>query len=258
MAQDQTSSRLLGSVEKAIAVLEALATGGEPLGTNEIARRVGVNASTTSRLLATLAAAGYVEREAASGRFRLGVRLLQLGTHVLAHLDVRRLARPLLVEIEEATGETATLSLPAGGEAVTVDYVPSRSAVRSVTPIGRPSIAHATAVGKVMLAFDRGAVALLPQTLERFTPATVVDHDRLARALDGIRAAGRATAVGEREPDLNAVAAPVLDHTGGLAAILGVQGPRGRFEGEALERAGDLVVDAAARLSQAIGHDLAP
>lgn len=236
-------------------MLEALAAGGEALGTNEIARRVGVNASTTSRLLATLVAAGYVEREPASGRFRLGVRLLQLGTHVLAHLDVRRLARPLLVEIEEATGETATLSLPAGGEAVTVDYVPSRSAVRSVTPIGRPSIAHATAVGKVMLAFDAGARALLsPAVLERFTPATIVDAAALDEALAQVRAAGRAVAVGEREPDLNAVAAPVLDHTDGLAAIIGVQGPRGRLDDVELERAAALAIDAAARLSRAIGH----
>ncbi len=111
-----------------------------------------------------------------------------------------------------------------------MDYVPSRSAVRSVTPIGRPSIAHATAVGKVMLAFDAGARALLPAVLERFTPATIVDAAALDEALAQVRAAGRAVAVGEREPDLNAVAAPVLDHTDGLAAIIGVQGPRGRLD----------------------------
>ena len=94
-----TPGRPVAAVERALTVLEILADANEPLGVNEIARRLDVSASSASRLLGTLAAHGLVEKVPATGRFRLGVRLLQLGTHVLQRLDVRALARPLTATI---------------------------------------------------------------------------------------------------------------------------------------------------------------
>ena len=190
------AARTLGSVERAIAVLDALADADAPLGTNELARRLGTNASTVSRLLGTLAAAGLVERVEETGRYRLGVRLLALGTRVQAGLDVRRLAHPLLERLEAATGETATLSLPAGGEAVTIDFVASRASVRSIAAGGRPSLAHATAVGRVLLAFGTDGVEALATPLQRFTAQTVTDPGALAAAVAATRADGLGRAVG--------------------------------------------------------------
>ena len=92
----QPAVRHVASVERALAVLEALADGSPELGTNELARRTGINASTVSRLLATLAGAGFVEHIPENGRYRLGIRLLQLGNAVLARLDLRDIARPHL------------------------------------------------------------------------------------------------------------------------------------------------------------------
>src|SRR5439155_26020677 len=117
----QPAVRHVAAVERALAVLDALSDGAPPeLGTNEIARRTGINASTVSRLLATLASAGIVEHVPATGRYRLGVRLLQLGNAVLARLDLREVARPHLYALVEETGETATLSAPGERDAVTV------------------------------------------------------------------------------------------------------------------------------------------
>ena len=143
--------RHVAAVERAIAVLEALA-GGE-LGTNEIARRTGLNASTASRQLATLVAGGLVEHVAETGRYRLGLRLVELGNAALGRLDLRELARPQLQALVDVTGETATLSVPVERDAITVDFVQSPQSVRSVAQLGRPSIGHATAAGKVVLAF---------------------------------------------------------------------------------------------------------
>lgn len=248
------AARTLGSVERAIAVLDALAEAAAPLGTNELARRVGTNASTVSRLLGTLAAAGLVERVEETGRYRLGVRLLALGARVQAGLDVRGLAHPLLERLEAQTGETATLSLPAGGEAITIDFVASRSSVRSIAAVGRPSIAHATAVGKVLLAFGADGVDTLATPLARFTAQTVTDPAGLAEAVETTRTGGLGRAVGEREPDLNAIAAPVLDHRGTLAAILGVQGPSSRFDTAAMDAAAGPLRTAADELARAIGR----
>src|SRR5260370_817927 len=108
----QPAIRHVAAVERALAVLDALSNGDSELGTNEIARRTGINASTVARLLATLAGAGMVERVTATGRYRLGLRLLQLGNTVLARLDLREVARPHLQALVAKTGETATLSAP--------------------------------------------------------------------------------------------------------------------------------------------------
>ena len=243
--------RRVAAVERSLRVLEALADAGGELGTNELARRTRVNPSSVSRLLATLAAGGYVDHDENSGRYRLGVRLLQLGNVVLAGLDLRELARPHLEALVEATGETATLSVPGEREAVTVDFAQSESSVQSVARLGRPSVAHATAAGKVLLAF--GDVPLPSGGLERFTPRTVTDPRKLAAAVDRVRERGWAEAAGERERDLNAIAAPVFRADGGLAGILGLQGPEGRFDRGARLRAVEPLVAHGQAVSHALG-----
>jgi DNA-binding IclR family transcriptional regulator len=153
----QAGRRSVGSVTRAVALLDALAGSESGLGVNELARRIGVNASTASRLLATLQEGGLVTRDQGGGPYRLGLRLVTLADRVLAQQDVRTLARPLLMRLAAETGETATLSLPADQAAITVDFVQSPSSVVSMARVGRPSIPHATAAGKVMLAFAQGA-----------------------------------------------------------------------------------------------------
>jgi len=244
------AQRTVAAVERALAVIDAL-EDGEELGTNELARRTGLNASTTSRLLATLAAGRLVEHVEDTGRYRLGPRFVQLGNAVLSRLDLREVARPHLRALAQATGETATLSAPGDPDAVTVDFVQGPGSVVSVARLGRPSIAHATATGKVALAF--GAATLPPGRLERFTPNTVTDRDRLAVELERVSAEGFADAEGEREVDLNAVAAPVFGSRGELAAILGVQGPASRFDRAAMRRAAEPLLGLSRAVSDALG-----
>jgi DNA-binding IclR family transcriptional regulator len=224
----QPAVRHVAAVERALAVLDALSNGAPELGTNEIARRTGINASTVSRLLATLVSSGLVEHLEDSGRYRLGVRLLQLGNIVLGRLDLREVARPHLQALVEDIGETATLSVAGEPDAITVDFVQSDASVQSVARLGRPSVAHATAVGKVLLAYrDR---PLPSGALKRYTEKTIVDRGALAGELERVRASGHAAALCEREEDLNAIAAPVRGPRGDLAGILGVQGPSTRFD----------------------------
>ncbi len=235
-----------GPVERAVGVLDVLAGASADLGNNEIARSLGVHPSTVSRLLKTLVDAGLVRRVPTSGRFQLGPRLVELGNAALARIDLRQLARPHLLALTAATGETATLSVPDGETTITVDFVQSPSSVRSVAVIGRPSIPHATAVGKVFLAYGPGLPA---GSLASYTPRTVTDRARLGVELEQIKGRGWAQAVGEREPDLNAVAAPVLDAAGTLVGLLGVQGPAARFDRHAMRAAADHLVAAGSRLA---------
>ena len=167
------------------------------------------------------------------GPFRLGLALVTLADRVLARMDLRSLARPVLVELMERTGETATLSVPGEREAITVDSVPSRSSVVSMARLGRPSVAHATAVGKVMLAFGgTGGRVFVPREreLRAFTARTITDRAKLAAEVLAVRQRGYGTVFGEREVDVNAIAAPVFDRDGALTAILGLQGPANRLD----------------------------
>jgi IclR family acetate operon transcriptional repressor len=240
--------RHVAAVERAVAVLDALEEG--ELGTNEIARRAGLNASTASRQLATLAAGGLVEHVPESGRYRLGLRLIELGHAALGRQDLRELARPRLQALVDATAETATLSVPGEADAITVDFVQSPRSVRSVAQLGRPSVGHATAAGKIVLAFGRRRSA---SRLQRFTERTIVDPEELKAELDRVRRDGYARATDEREAGLAAVAAPVLGQSGELVAVLGVQGPSERFRGQALTAAVLALDDEAGRLSRSVG-----
>jgi len=245
--------RYVAAVERALAVLDAVAEADD-VGTNEIARRTGINASTVSRLLATLASRDLVRHVEGTGRYRLGPRLVQLGNAALAGLDLRELARPVLTELAADTGETATLSAPGDPDAITVDFVQSRSSVQSVARVGRPSIAHATATGKVALAF--GGATLPDGPLRQYTTRTIVDSERLEVELERVRARGYAVAIGEREDDLNAVAAPVFGPGRELVAILGLQGPASRFGAAAVRRASETIVGRASDLSASLGGEI--
>src|SRR4051795_2416974 len=187
MVREGTSSsgRPVASVARAIALLDELGAAPDGVGVNELARRIGVNASTASRLLPTPQAGRLVER-APGGPYRLGLRLVALADGVLSRLDVRELARPRLRALVAATGETATLSVPGAGEAVTVDFVAAESSVMSVARLGRPSVGHATAAGKIVLAFG-DALAAPPVALTRFTERTIVDPHALAEEIEGVR-----------------------------------------------------------------------
>src|SRR5919198_3574562 len=243
--------RLVGAVQRAVAVVDALAETDTELGTNEIARRAGVNASTVSRLLATLVAGGLVEHVQETGRYRLGHRLVELGNVVLARLDLRQIARPHLHALVESTGETATLSAQGERDAVTVDFVQSPFSVQGVAQLGRPSIAHATAVGKVVLAFGRRSVP--PGPLKAYTKKTIARRSDLAAELDAVRERGYAYNFGEREDDLHAVAAPIWGSHGELAAIIGVQGPATRFDRTKMDAAVEPMLEHAREISLELG-----
>ena len=246
------AQRTVGAVERAIGVLDAFVAAPE-LGTNEVARRTGLNASTVSRLLATLAEGGLVEHVEETGRYRLGSRLMVYGNLAHARLDVRQALRPLLERLAERTGETTTLSAPSSPDAITIDFVQAPGSVVSVAELGRPSVAHATAAGKVGLAF--GDAELPSGRLVRFTDHTTTDRGRLEAELGEVRRQGYARAEGEREPDLNAIAAPVFGLGGGLAAIVGVQGPASRFGSRTMAEAAHQLHGISLAMSHALGFD---
>jgi DNA-binding IclR family transcriptional regulator len=246
--------RTLESVDRALGLLDALAELPAGARVGELAQRTGINPSTVSRLLGTLLARGFVDHDEATGRYRLGLRLVAFADTVLAGLDVRAIARPHLERLVAETGETATLSVPSETQPFTIDFVPSPSNVASRAELGRPSITHATVTGKLLLAFGPLPLDRLgPEPYERFTDRTLTTRTELAREVERVRSEGVAYGREEREPGLNAVGAPVLGREQALTAMFSIQGPASRLPARRMPALASLLRDAANAVGAALG-----
>ncbi|HZD66075.1 MAG TPA: IclR family transcriptional regulator [Acidimicrobiales bacterium] len=241
------------SLARAFELLEHMADAGGDIGITRLAQVSGLPLPTIYRLLRTLVAGGYA-RQGASRRYGLGPRLIRLGEGAGMALGAH--AKPQLVALAAATGETANLAVLDGDEAVYVAQAPSRHAVRMFTEVGRRVHPHCTGVGKALLAQlpDDQALAILRRTgLPALTPATVTDLERLADQLAAIRRLGYAVDEGEQEVGVVCFAVPVP--TDPPRAALSVSGPAGRMGEDARRRAIPLMRDAARRVAGAADAD---
>jgi DNA-binding IclR family transcriptional regulator len=209
-----------------------------------------------SRLLATLESEGLLERAPGTEKYRLGHEILRLAGQA-AHLgDVRSVARPVLVELAEVSRETANLAVLEGTQVHNVDQVSGPHLVRIGNWVGRRTPPHCVANGKALLAYQPSAEIerLLEAPLEVFTPHTITDPAALRAELALVRAQGYASAVGEIEDGLNAVAAPVYDAAGQVSAAVSVSGPAYRVTAERIPELAQLTRAAAAKISARLGY----
>lgn len=242
------------SVDRAVGILDVLAQGGWRTGA-EVARALGVHRSTALRLLGTLERHGLVERDSKSAKYRLGPRIPQLASVVTGESDLREVARPVCEALAAALGETVTLDVLAGDEIVPIEQATGSTSVVSVNWLGRRTLAHCTASGKVILAFGPEAVRrrLLAAPLHRSTPHTVTDRAQVEAQLDRARKEGFARTFGELEVGLDAIAAPVYAAGGEVVAAIDVSGPSHRLRSDDRPELARLTLEAAADLSHRLG-----
>jgi IclR family KDG regulon transcriptional repressor len=217
----------------------------------QIARRIGVSEPTAHKLVLNLEAAGLLERNPWSGHYQLPIATWELGARALRGVDPWHEIRPHLERLQEETGATATAATLKGARAVFVEHVRNDGSA-----LGRAFPAHATALGKVLLAHLE-----IPQLdalvaefgLEPWTERTITDRDDLVAELERIRERGYAIEDEEYDVGLRSIAAPVRDHTGQVVAALGVLGPADRLTDGRINRLADAVVYAAGAFSRSLG-----
>jgi DNA-binding IclR family transcriptional regulator len=235
------------SVQRALALLEAIAAvpGGGTAA--ELALACGINRATAWRLLATLEEYGMVDRDPVSNRYQVGYTVARLAAASGTDGLVRR-THHILERVCAQTGEAADLAVGRRSELVYVDEVAPRS-VLTVSWLSRPVPLHATSTGKAWLAWlpEAEARALLGPSLPGFTDATVTDMTRLLAELAQIRERGYSVCAGELEPELWGVSAPVLP-PGQVrpVAVFSIWGPAGRVPPSRLDALGAVAIDAAA------------
>jgi len=230
MQSPSQSSSTLQTADRALQILQQFRQPGEVLAVGELASRLGLHRSTTSRLVSTLRARGFLEG-ARGEAVRLGPEAVRIGRLALAGRQLVVVAQPVMDRLAKETGEAVTLAMPSGEQVLTVAESGGSYFVSSGQWVGVVTPAHCAADGKVLLAF--GAIIRPNGVLSALTARTVTDPEVLESELAAVRARGYAVARGELEDGLNGLAVPVRDgpepHRT-CAAALCISGPAYRME----------------------------
>lgn len=230
-------TRKLETVDRALRMLQAFEHPGQELTVSALAARLDLHRSNVSRFTATLAERGFLERAPGSDAYRLGPEVTRLGMLAMAARDLVADAREPMRRLAERTGETVVLSVLDNGESLNIAQVDGTHLVGTRQWTGRRAPLGSCSDGKVFLAFG----AAEPPS-------------RLRAELTTVRAQGWAASLGDLEPGLNGVAAPVMDHMGQCVAALTVSGPEYRVPEDKLGELARSVCSAADEISARLGY----
>jgi DNA-binding IclR family transcriptional regulator len=221
----------------------------------EISERVHLHKSTVHRVLATLENARFLEHDSATAKYRLGLRLLELASLVLEHVDLRRQAWPHLVRLAQEHRETVDLGILDGTDIVYLEVIDSPQRVKLAVAPGQRLPVCCTASGKAMLAFlpEKQVQQILAQGLLKYTNHTIVSPESLLADLRVAHERGFAISQAEYEEDIHAVAAPILSIRQEPLAVVALAGPAFRLPPERMMELGPRVRQCANDIAQEIG-----
>jgi len=256
------SAYTVKSLIKALNILDALAEGEHSSYTlTELSRRLRLHVSTVHRLVVNLSRQGFLDQDPATGGYQLGHRVLRMGLRVLDRLDFRRVARPLLRELNERTQETVHLVILQGEYGMSVEKLLSPQPVGLDARLGALIPLHCSGVGKSLLAFqDEEFLQRIAKSpgLERRTARTITTLAQLGKELATIRERGYSVDDEEAVEGLRCVAAPIFDHTGRVVAAFSVAGPATRITHERVPEIALLVCETSRKISFRLGCRAVP
>ena len=213
------------SIERAAAILRLLARGSGRLGVGEIASSLELAKGTAHGILRTLQLVGFVEQDDATGKYQLGAALLHLGTSYLDVNELRSRAINWADALAARSGEAVRIGAPLDGQVLVVHHVFRPDDTLQTLDVGALLPLHATALGKVLLAYDTELVAQLRRTeLTAFTRRTIVTAKGLGAALTEVREHGWAVDNEESTPGQAGLAAPIRGYGGLVVGAIGLSG----------------------------------
>jgi DNA-binding IclR family transcriptional regulator len=245
-------------VEKTIRVLGIL-SDGKPRTLTEISQEVGINTSTTFRIVTTLTNYKFLEFDELTGMYRLGIACLELAQSYTTSNELLRVSRPLLEKLRDTTKETVHLATLDGMEIVYIEKLESLHAIGLMSSrVGKRAPAHCTGVGKALLSqLDPEIIQkqLEGKSLERFNERTIIEPAELLAHLEGARTRGYAFDDGEHETEVRCVAVPIFDRADKVVGAISVSGPKSRLDPiQENEELIDLTLKIAQEISTKLGH----
>jgi DNA-binding IclR family transcriptional regulator len=222
----------LQSLDRAVAVLDLLGESEGPLGLADVCERMDLHKSTAHRALMVLERCGLIERTP-ENRFRLGLKLYELGTRAVEQIDLRARVHPWFRRLSAQVGETVHLGVLQKTSVVYLDKVePSNRRVWLSSRIGTSNPVYCTAMGKAMMAFlpeEMQAEIMGKIRFVRYTHRTLMTPEALMRSLERVRRRGYAIDDEEVEEGVRCIGAPILNETGHPMAAVSVSGPTSRI-----------------------------
>lgn len=214
------------TLDLALRALELLAHNKHPMALAEIAERLGATKPTIYRHLLTLQRHGFVRQDQPTGHYAAGAKLLILGEAVRGQFDITTTARPHLLNLRDKTGHSSTLCSLVGDDLIVLEMLEGRTIIDFGTPRGTRFDFHASAHGRVWLAFGPSHLAehVLATPMKAWTPSTQTSAEKLKESLAQVKAQGWATAADEIVSGANALAAPVFNHRGEIVASVAIVG----------------------------------
>ena len=242
------------AVDRALDILLCFNSEETALSMTQIAERVGIHKSTVHRLLATLEARRFLQRDPANGVYRLGFQIVELASLVLMHMDLPHFAGPYMQRLAVECEETVDLAILDDDHVIYLQVIESPQRLKIAAAVGQRLPAFCTATGKAFLAFlplDQ-VERILAGGQPRHTQTTLTNPADLQRDLAATRERGFAISEQEFESDINAVAAPIRDPNGYPIGAIAIVGPSFRMPHERMLALGHTLLDA----TQAISHEV--
>ena len=264
--RDSASARAKGgaadstikSVHTALTLLDLVGKARDGVRVKDLSEEAGINKASISKMLATLGAHGYVQRDAATRRYHLGYKLIELGTRLIESIDIRAVARPFLQDLEKAANEVINLVIYRNGDLIYIDKYEGTKTLRMHSKIGgKASWAH-TSVGKVIYAFlppqeqayVLEAMSFIPRTRKSLPHAA----DFLAQAEEAGKK-GYAMDIEENEEGIICVGAPIFDYSGTVVAGVSISSPTVRAHQARIDELSSLLVLQCRAMSRALGYN---
>jgi len=220
------------SIEKAMDLLEFLSANKQEAGITEISERLHMGISTVHRIITTLKSRGYVIQNQQTTKYRLGIKLFELGCAVQSTKRLIEISKPYLRQLSQSTNETANLAILEGKEVIYLDTIGSPEILRTEIMAGTRTPAHCTALGKVLLAFisdwEFESLYKNDEPLPSLTSNSISSLEKLKKHLKKIRIQGYAVDREEYKIGINCLGVPIISRNGALAAI-SITGPASRF-----------------------------
>lgn len=259
-ASDKTANNdksRIQSISKMMGILECFSTVNRHLSLAQVAAMAGLPRPTAHRMLSAMREIGFIEQDARTSSYGLGIRLFELGNIALTNMDILREAKPFLDRLSELAGESSHLGVFNGFEVIVVEReVPSERQSRGIRP-GESSPAHCTGVGKAMLAFQRPEVIeqVIAAGLKVYTTTTISTAEALRKELATIRKRGYAIDNSEHQVWVRCVAGPIRNSSGHVFAAVSVTGAADRMTDSKITSLAPLVVQTADSISRQIGYE---
>ncbi|WP_411682476.1 IclR family transcriptional regulator [Clostridium thailandense] len=248
---------MVQSVDRSLSILEVLSDYEEGLGITEISEKVNLHKSTVHRLLSTLIQKGYVKQDEDTNKYRLTLKLFELGSKNIGKMDIVNVVKPYLKELMKITNETVHLVVRDGNEIVYVDKVESENTIRMYSRIGKRNPLYCTAVGKAMLSYmeDEKVEQIWNQSkIERLTENTITDMEQFKEHLRLVRENRYAVDEQENEIGIRCLGAAVLNYRGEVSGAISISGSILSFTEDKIEKFSNILIEYTDKISKELGY----